>query len=65
MYVGASLVLIAVGAIMRFAVSDSLIDGVSLDMAGWIVMAIGFLGLIVSLIQMLFWRGDRVHVDRY
>ena len=65
MYVGASLVLIAVGGIIRFAVSDSLIDGVSLDTAGWIVMAIGFLGLIVSLIQMLFWRGDRVHVDRY
>ena len=49
MYIGGSLVLIAVGAVMSFAVEDR-ISGVDLFTAGIIFMAVGALGLIISLI---------------
>jgi hypothetical protein len=51
MNIGGSLALIALGAILAFAVADS-IDGVALGTIGLILMAVGALGLIVSLIMM-------------
>lgn len=51
MNIGASLVLIAVGAILAFAVADTF-DGVALGTIGLILMAVGALGLIISLITM-------------
>ena len=47
--IGTSLVLIAAGAIMAFAVSVQT-DGVNVNTIGWILMGVGVLGLIVSLI---------------
>jgi hypothetical protein len=58
MYVGGSVFLIALGAVIRFAVADNVVEGVDLDIAGWILMAVGFLGLIVSLVQLAFLRRD-------
>ena len=49
MYIGGSLVLIAVGAVMSFAVSDR-IEGVDLYTAGLIFMVVGALGLLISLV---------------
>ena len=49
MYIGGSLVLIAVGAVLSFAVSDR-ISGVDLYTAGLIFMGVGVLGLLISLI---------------
>jgi hypothetical protein len=49
MYIGGSLVLIAVGAVLSFAVSDR-IEGVDLYTAGLIFMVVGVLGLLISLI---------------
>ena len=49
MYIGGSLVLIAVGAVMSFAVEDR-ISGVNLYTAGLIFMVVGVLGLLISLI---------------
>jgi len=51
MNIGGSLALIALGAILAFAVADS-IDGVALGTIGLILMAVGALGLIVSLFMM-------------
>ena len=51
MGIGVGLFLIAVGAILTFAVSDP-ISGVDLGMVGLILMVVGFLGLVLSL---LFW----------
>lgn len=51
MNIGGSLALIALGAILAFAVADS-IEGVALGTIGLILMAVGVLGLIVSLIMM-------------
>jgi uncharacterized sodium:solute symporter family permease YidK len=52
MGIGASLFLVAVGAILAFAVTDTL-NGVDLVAVGWILMIVGGLGVVVSAI---FWR---------
>jgi hypothetical protein len=48
MSIGASLFMIAVGAILRYAVSDS-IEGVDLPVIGLILMIVGIVGLLISL----------------
>lgn len=50
MYIGSSLFLLAAGAILALAVQD-MIDGVDLTMIGWILVAVGALGLIISIIM--------------
>jgi Domain of unknown function (DUF6458) len=52
--IGVSLILIAAGAILAFAVTED-VEGVELSTVGWILMIVGVLGLLISL---LFW-GDR------
>lgn len=49
MYFGGSLALIAIGAILSFAVQDS-INGVNLVVAGYILIAVGALGIVLSLL---------------
>jgi len=49
MRIGSSLVLIAIGAILKFAVTWST-DGVNLANVGVILMIVGAVGLVVSLI---------------
>ena len=56
MGIGVSLFLIAVGAILTFALHLHHIGGVSVDVIGWILMAVGALGLIVT---MVVWGGRR------
>ena len=51
MGVGASIVLIAIGGILAWAVSAD-IDGVNLNMVGVILLVVGAIGLLLSLI---FW----------
>ena len=63
MYIGGSLVLIAVGAVLSFAVSDR-IEGVDLYTAGLIFMVVGALGLLISLIVAGQDRGRRVDPPR-
>ena len=48
MTVGGSIFLIAVGAILRYAVTDSL-SGVSLATIGLILMIAGIVGLVIGL----------------
>jgi uncharacterized membrane protein YfcA len=50
MAVGSSIFLIAVGAILRFAVRDS-IEGLDLSVVGLILMIVGVIGLLVGLWQ--------------
>lgn len=63
MNIGGSLALIALGAILAFAVADS-IDGVALGTIGLILMAVGALGLIVSLVMMNSGRRRVVESDQ-
>lgn len=51
MGIGTSLFLIAVGAILKFAVTAS-ISGVELETVGTILMVIGIVGLAISLIYL-------------
>ena len=61
MRIGASLLLIAVGAILKFAVSDG-INGVDLGMVGVILMVVGAVGLVITLILMSTRRRtDAIH----
>jgi Domain of unknown function (DUF6458) len=61
MTTGTSLFLIAVGAILRYAVTAT-VSGVSLTTIGLILMIIGLVGLALSLFYMLAWRPRRVRV---
>jgi uncharacterized membrane protein YidH (DUF202 family) len=54
MTIASSLFLIAVGAILRFAVSDA-IEGVDLSTVGLILMIVGVVGLILGLWQQARW----------
>ena len=58
---GTSILLIAIGAILRYAVTAT-VSGVSLQTVGLILMIVGILGLVLSLFYMLAWspRRDRV-----
>jgi len=64
MGVGTSLLLIAVGAVLRFAVTVST-SGFSLHTVGVILMIVGVVGLLISLIWMTTWRGRRVDRATY
>ena len=46
-----SLILIAVGAILAFAINQDPGASVDIDVVGWILMIVGLLGLLLS----LFW----------
>jgi tellurite resistance protein TehA-like permease len=52
MGIGTSLFLIAAGAILRYAITES-ISGVELDTVGLILLIVGVIGLIISLVLML------------
>lgn len=66
MSIGASLFMIAVGAILRYAVSDS-IEGVDLAVIGLILMIVGIVGLLLSLFMYAnaTRRTDIVERDRH
>ena len=48
MRLGTSIVLIALGAILTFALNVS-VSGVNLDVVGWILMIVGALGIVLEL----------------
>ena len=65
MQIGTSIFLIAVGAILRFAVTAST-SGFSVHTAGVILMVVGGIGLLASLLLTSVWAGRRetVAADR-
>jgi hypothetical protein len=62
MAIGTSLFLIAVGAILRYAV-DATVAGVDIQTAGLILMIIGVVGLVIGLFLITQSRGDRPVAD--
>ena len=58
MTIGTSLFLLALGAIFKYAVEDS-INGVDLSTIGVILMVVGAIGLIISLFYMAMINRDR------
>lgn len=57
MGIGASVFLLALGAILAFAVDYS-VSGVDINVIGWILMAAGVVGLFMT--TLVFGRRDRV-----
>ena len=56
MGIGVSLILIAVGAILTFAVNAT-VSGLDIATIGWILMIVGAIGLILSLMFWSTWGG--------
>jgi Domain of unknown function (DUF6458) len=66
MGIGTSIFLIAVGAILKYAVTAN-VSGVDLDVVGVILMVVGAIGLLLSIFWMAVWadrRRDAVVADR-
>lgn len=49
MRIGTSVVIMAIGAIMAFAVEVDRAEGFNINTAGWILLIIGAIGLIATL----------------
>ena len=65
MSLGASLLLIAVGAILALAVTGE-VSGVDVEIVGWILMGVGAFGLVLSLLFLPSrrrWRREAHVVD--
>ena len=65
MGIGTSIFLIALGAILRFAVTAT-VSGISVHTVGTILLVVGIIGLIISLLWTTIWA-DRTRpaaVDR-
>lgn len=63
MGLGTSIVLIAVGAILRYAVTFEVV-GVDIQVVGTILLIIGIIGLIISLIYMFVLNRRDAPADR-
>jgi hypothetical protein len=68
MTIAGGILLIVVGAILTFA-TNLHVEGVSLDVVGWILMIAGAAGLILSFFQEAIWterarRSDAVIEER-
>lgn len=61
MGIGAGVFLIALGLILTFAVQDR-IQGIDLEMIGWILTGAGVLTVILSLIMMAMSRRSRTEI---
>jgi Domain of unknown function (DUF6458) len=55
---GTSLVLIAVGAILRYAVTAT-VSGIDLHVVGLVLMLVGIVGLVLSLLWFGVWARGR------
>lgn len=65
MSIGASILLIAVGAILRYAVTAE-VSGIELQTVGLILMIVGIIGLVISLAVIFLGddnRGSRNRAD--
>ena len=58
MYLGTSIFLIAVGAILKFAVTAT-VAGLDIQTVGVILMVVGVIALVISLMEQLLWADRR------
>jgi hypothetical protein len=57
MGIGMSIFLIAVGAILRYAINVT-VEGVEIDTVGLILMIVGIIGLVISLAVVFMGNGE-------
>ena len=58
MTIGTSILLIAVGAILKWAVTAH-VSGINLQTAGTVLLLVGIVGLIISLLYTFVWSRSR------
>lgn len=58
MGIGTSIFLIAIGAILRFAVTAT-VSGIKVQTVGTILLVVGIVGLLISLLYMSLWSDRR------
>jgi hypothetical protein len=58
--IGTSIFLIALGAILKYAVTAD-VSGVDVNMVGLILMVVGAIGLLLSIFWMTVWADRRRH----
>jgi hypothetical protein len=63
MGIGTSILLIAIGAILRFAVTAT-VSGISIATVGTILLIVGIIGLLISLLYTTIWADRTRPVDR-
>jgi hypothetical protein len=63
MPLGTSIFLIALGAILRYAVTTT-VSGIDITTVGLILMIVGVVGLLLSIMYMLAWSPRRGRVVR-
>jgi heme/copper-type cytochrome/quinol oxidase subunit 2 len=56
--IGTSILLIAVGAILKYAVTAE-VSGIELETVGLILMVVGIVGLVISLLYLAIWSDRR------
>jgi len=64
MTIGGSLLLIAVGAILRYATNLN-VTGIEIDTVGLILMIVGIIGFVIGLVYELVAAGERSRFYRY
>ena len=63
MTIGTSILLIAIGAILKWAVTAT-VSGFNIQTAGTVLLIVGLIGLVLSLIYTFAWsRRERVAYD--
>jgi predicted tellurium resistance membrane protein TerC len=62
MSIGAAIVLIAIGAVMKWAVTAH-VNGFDIQTAGTVVFIVGLAGLVLAVLYSFWWARERY--DRY
>ena len=63
MGIGVSIFLIAVGAILAFAVNTE-VAGLDIQTVGWILLVVGIIGIVLSMIFWSSWGGPGYRARR-
>ena len=63
MGIGVSIFLIAVGAILAFAVNTE-VAGLDIQTVGWILLVVGIIGIVLSMIFWSSWGGPGYRTRR-
>jgi Zn-dependent protease with chaperone function len=58
MTIGSSILLIAIGAILKYAVTAH-VSGINIQTAGTVLLILGIVGLVLSVIYTFFWSRQR------
>jgi nitrogen fixation-related uncharacterized protein len=64
MTIGTSIVLIALGAILKWAVTAH-VNGFNIQTAGTVLFVVGLVGLVLALIYTFWWTRREPYDDRY